>query len=198
MKRPHRAVFLDRDGTINTEVNYLNNIDQLKLIDGTPEAIQILNDMNLRVIVITNQAAVARGFLNEDDLTEIHQTLCNMLAEKGAMIDAVYYCPHHPTEGKDRYLQVCDCRKPRPGMLYRAAEDWRVDLTQSYVIGDKLSDLQAGAAAGCRTILVLTGYGREQRDQIPQSGLVPDYIADDLLEAAKWIVRREKEDGHAG
>lgn len=192
MKMPDRAVFLDRDGTINTEVNYLNNIDQLKLIDGTPEAIQILNNMSFRVIVITNQAAVARGFLSEDYLQKINQTLCNMLAEKDAKIDAIYYCPHHPTAGKGRYLQDCDCRKPRPGMLLQAAKAWQIDLTQSYVIGDKLSDLQAGQAAGCRTIMVLTGYGREHREKIPHAGPVPDYIAGDLLDAAKWIAQREK------
>lgn len=186
--KKERAVFLDRDGTINVEVNYLNNVDQLNLIDGTARAIEMLNNKGFKVIIFTNQAAIARGYLSEDYLDVIHQELKNMLEAENAFIDAVYYCPHHPTAGTGAYTKNCQCRKPNPGMLLTAAEEHRIDLSASYTVGDKLSDLGAGHAVGCKNILVRTGYGREAEKEIPNHHFRPDYIADNLLAASKWIL----------
>jgi len=190
---PERAVFLDRDGTINEEVGFLNNPDQLKLITGTAEALKLLNNMGFLTVVISNQSGIARGFLTEDRLLEINRELTTMLRESGAIIDKIYYCPHHPDAEISRYHRDCDCRKPNPGMLRRAAEELSVDLQKSFVIGDKISDLTAGFAAGCRTVLVLTGYGRKSQQRIGELSFAPDFIAQDLLDAARWIRRKTLE-----
>ena len=153
------AVFLDRDGTIIEEVNYLARVDQVKLIPGAADAIARLNRAGAPVVVVTNQAGVARGYFPEERVAEIHAHLSALLAESGARVDAYYHCPHHETEGVGPYRVACDCRKPAPGMLLAAAREWRLDLTRSWVIGDKLCDLAAGAAAGCSTVLVRTGHG---------------------------------------
>jgi D-glycero-D-manno-heptose 1,7-bisphosphate phosphatase len=183
-----RSVFLDRDGTINREVHHLRRVEELELLDGASEGIRLLNRAGLRVIVVTNQAAVARGLLSEARLAEIHTELRGMLAREGAYVDAIYYCPHHPSEGLGRYRQECDCRKPRTGSLKRAAADLGLDLRQSYCVGDKKSDLEAGRAAGCRTVLVRTGYGFATEAQLDGHAWQPNFVATDLLEAARWIL----------
>jgi D-glycero-D-manno-heptose 1,7-bisphosphate phosphatase len=180
------AVFLDRDGTINEEVEYLNDPQQLRLIPGAAQAIRDLNEAGVPVILTTNQAGIGRGYFSEDTVRAIHQELSSRLAAHGAHLDAIYHCPHHPDEG-------CDCRKPRPGMLIRAAEEHGLDLGQSFVAGDKVSDLDAGRRVGCRTVLVLTGYGSEQRDAFDQCGFQPDHVSDDLLAAVGWILAQERE-----
>ena len=185
-----RSVFLARDGTINREVRHLRRLDELELLAGAPEGIRLLNRAGWRVVVVTNQAAVARGLLSEERLAEIHQELQGMLAREGAYVDAIYYCPHHPTEGFGRYRQQCTCRKPQPGSLQRAARELGLDLEQSYCIGDKRSDLEAGRTAGCRNILVRTGYGAATEAQLDGEATRPDTIATNLLEAAQWILAR--------
>ncbi len=184
------GVFLDRDGTINEEVSYLADISQLKLIDGTPEAIGLLKKSNFKVVVFTNQAAVAKGYLSEKALQGIHHRMEDMLRAQNARIDAIYYCPHRPTEGIAPYNVDCSCRKPKPGMLERASRDLRIDLTKSFVVGDKMTDLEAGYAVGCRGILVRTGYGRESEKQVITHNFQPDYVAANLLEASQWILKR--------
>jgi D-glycero-D-manno-heptose 1,7-bisphosphate phosphatase len=183
-----RCVFLARDGTINREVHHLRRLEELELLEGVPEGIRLLNRAGWRVIVVTNQAAVARGLLSEERLGEIHQELQAMLAREGAYVDAIYYCPHHPTEGFGRYRLECTCRKPQPGSIQRAARELGLDLAQSYCIGDKRSDLEAGRTAGCHTILVRTGYGVVTAAQLDGESIRPDYIATNLLEAAQWIL----------
>lgn len=182
------AVFLDRDGTINEEVNYLSRIEQFRFIDGAIEAIRRLNASPFLVIVITNQAGVARGLYPERRVGEIHDYLRMQLNSSGAVLDGIYYCPHHPTAGQGRYKVACKCRKPEPGLLYQAARDLDIDLRASYMIGDKLSDIQAGQAAGCRTILVRTGYGAEIEKRLSDAECRPDYIAANVLEAVDWIL----------
>ena len=184
-----RAVFLDRDGTINVEVNYLQKVEQLELISGASTGIHLLNEAGYQTVVCTNQSAVARGYLSEAYLAKIHEELRNMLARKDARIDSFYYCPHHPAEGRPPYRVKCDCRKPRPGMLVSAARDQDIDLKKSFVIGDKVSDLEAGAAVGCKSILVLTGYGRKFKRKLKHLRLQPAYIAEDILDACRWIVK---------
>jgi D-glycero-D-manno-heptose 1,7-bisphosphate phosphatase len=185
-----RCVFLDRDGTINEEVNYLSHPDQLRLIAGAAEAIKRFNQAGLKVVIITNQAGVARGYFSENTLQQIHLELERMLRAQDAHIDAIYYCPHHPTAGIGVYKIDCNCRKPKPGLLERAARELNLYPRRSFIVGDKPADLQAGDAMGCRTILVRTGYGLESEKELAGGEFQPDHIADDLLEAARWILQQ--------
>ena len=189
-----RAVFLDRDGVIIEEVGYLGDADQLRLIPGAAEAIRELNEAHLLTIVVTNQAGVARGYYPESYITQVHKALNELLVQQGARIDRFYYCPHHPTAGMGRYRVDCDCRKPRPGMLYRAARELALNLRDCVLIGDKLSDIQAGVRAGCKTVLVLTGYGQIHQLQIGASGVKVDHVAPDLSRAVGWILEICRQD----
>ncbi|MCG3120191.1 MAG: D-glycero-beta-D-manno-heptose-1,7-bisphosphate 7-phosphatase [bacterium] len=182
----NRGVFLDRDGTINEEVNYLSRPEQLRLLDGVVEAITSLNRAGFKVVVVTNQAGVARGFFSEAMVPAIHDALRKML--EPAQIDAFYYCPHHPTAGVGIYKTDCHCRKPKPGMLEQAAREWNIDLRRSFVVGDKISDLAAGRAVDCRNILVRTGYGGEEEKVFADYPWQPDFVADNLQKAARWIL----------
>ncbi len=188
----HEAVFLDRDGTMIEEVNYLSSPEQVRLIPGTVEAIRRWNHLGVKVVVVTNQAGVARGYFPESRVAEVHSHLSAVLAEGGATIDAYYHCPHHPDHGVGEFRIDCECRKPAPGMLLWAARDLGIDLTRSWMIGDKLSDLWAGAAVGCRTLLVRTGYGAEiPAETIPSEELRLAGIVDDLAAAlAFWSTDR--------
>ncbi|MDY3552451.1 HAD family hydrolase [Gemmata sp. JC717] len=161
------AVFLDRDGTLIEEVHYLARPEQVKLIPGAADAVRRLNAAGVLVVVVTNQGGVARGYFPESRVTEVHEHLAALLAQQGARVDAFYYCPHHPTEGSDAYRVVCDCRKPRPGMLLTAARDLDIELSRSWMIGDKPCDAGAGHAAGCRSLLVRTGHGADLPDAVP-------------------------------
>jgi D-glycero-D-manno-heptose 1,7-bisphosphate phosphatase len=158
---PREAVFLDRDGTVIEEVCYLADPAQVKLIPGAAEAIRRLNEAGVLVVLVTNQSGVARGYFPESRVRDVHARLAELLAECGAKIDASYYCPHHPTESVGHYRIACECRKPKPGLLLAAARELGIDLAQSWMIGDKPCDAEAGTAAGCRTILVRTGHGVE-------------------------------------
>ena len=187
--KKHRAVFLDRDGTICEEVGYMDSIEQMKLIPRSGEAVSLLNQRGFKVVVITNQAGVARGFFPESRLEELHAELRRQLREGGAYVDAIYYCPHHPTEGTAPYLQECNCRKPATGLLHRAVADLKVDLPSSYMIGDHFSDVECGQRVGAKTVLLLTGHGQEtlaKRETWPNP---PSHIAGDLYEAVQWVVR---------
>ncbi|HET6575369.1 MAG TPA: HAD family hydrolase [Fimbriiglobus sp.] len=176
------AVFLDRDGTLIEEANYLSRVEQVRLIPGAAEAVRRVNAVGARVVVVTNQAGVARGYYPEDRVAAVHAHLSAVLGEQGARVDAYYYCPHHATEGIGAFRIECDCRKPKPGMLRAAARDLGLDLSRSWMIGDKVCDLEAGAAAGCRTVLVRTGYGAAvvgplPADELRLAGVVPDLPA---------------------
>jgi D-glycero-D-manno-heptose 1,7-bisphosphate phosphatase len=181
------AVFLDRDGTINEEVNYLGDPQLLKLTPGAALAIQQLNLQQIPAIVVTNQAGIARGYFSESQMHRVHTALDSILAEQDARIDRYYFCPHHPTAGIGAYQLACSCRKPQPGMLHQAARDFHLDLSKCYLVGDKVTDIQAGNRAGCQTVLVETGYG--QKDwQNWQESIIPDRIAPDLPDAIDWIL----------
>ncbi len=189
MSRP--AVLIDRDGTVNVNVHHLHRIEDLQLIPGAGEAIAKLNTAGYPVIVITNQSAVARGLLSERHLAKIHDTLQHLLSAFNAHIDGIYYCPHHPDEGEGVYRTLCTCRKPAPGLLLQAAAEHDLDLTRSIMIGDNLSDLQAGWAAGCQSALVQTGYGEHtwaNADRETQARVV--YAGRDLADVADWILKR--------
>ncbi|PKN35566.1 MAG: D,D-heptose 1,7-bisphosphate phosphatase [Deltaproteobacteria bacterium HGW-Deltaproteobacteria-19] len=178
-----RAAFLDRDGTINEEVGYLDRIEKLRILPGAIDAIGMLNRGGLKVVVVTNQSGIARGLFNEAFVEKTHRHLQDLLHERGARIDGFYFCPHHPTEGLGPYRLDCPCRKPKPGLLIRAAAEMGLALEDSFMIGDMPKDVEAGIRAGARGILVRTGYGREV-PALPEAA----YIAEDLSDAAHWIL----------
>jgi D-glycero-D-manno-heptose 1,7-bisphosphate phosphatase len=187
------AVFLDRDGTINEEVGYLDSLDKLKIIPAAYEAIRLINLSGMKAIVVTNQSGVARGFFNEKLVRQTHEAIQAALLQKKASIDKFYYCPHHPTEGTGIYLQNCNCRKPLPGMLLQAAHDLDIELGSSYMVGDTDRDMEAAKKIGVKGILVKTGYGREVLQDVDPdaatAGNNPDFVAEDILEAVKWIMK---------
>ena len=186
------GVFLDRDGTVTEEVGYVNHPSRLRLIPGAAEGIRMINEAGVPVILATNQAGVARGYFTEELVREVMERLHALLKAQGARLDAVYYCPHHPSAGEPPYRAECECRKPKPGMLLKGALDLGLDLSCSYVVGDKISDVAFAKAAGARGIMVLTGYGLgEFTYQRGGWKLQPDFLADDLCAAAEWILKSE-------
>lgn len=184
-----QAVFLDRDGTINTEVGYLNHPDQLELIPRSALAIKLLNEAGFKTVVITNQAGIAKGLLQENQLPEIHRRLSALLDKEGARIDRFYYCPHHPEAVVEQYRMECQCRKPFPGMVLQAANELGIDATRSYVIGDKSCDIELAHNVGARAIMVLTGYGPVELNRLREAQLAPPHFtAADLYDAVQYIL----------
>lgn len=178
MTSKKRAIFLDRDGVINKEVDHLSNPAQFEFISGSIEALKILKQKGFLLIVITNQAGIARGLFSEEDLNQIHNKMRRILNQNGIIIDDIFYCPHHPD-----FTGECDCRKPKPGMILKAQRKYNIDLQTSFMVGDTLSDFETGKAANCKTVLVLTGYGIKERDKM--ISIIPDYIFKNLLDFAK-------------
>lgn len=180
---PRRAVFLDRDGTLCEEMGYLNHLSRFHLFPFAAAAVRRMNEAGLPVVVLTNQSGVARGFFPEGLVHRVHEQLAAELAAGGARLDAIYFCPHR---GED----ACACRKPRPGMLERAAREHALALAGSFLISDRYADLEMGHAVGARTILVLTGYGRGELEWHRAEWLrQPDYVAEDLSVAAEIVVK---------
>ncbi len=182
------AIFIDRDGTINEDIGYLSHPNELYTYSFAAEAIRLINDAGLSVIIITNQSGVARGFLDETMLARIHERLLNELARQGAQIDGIYYCPHHPRIGNEIYRKDCQCRKPKTGMLEQAAHEHSIALAESYVIGDKASDINLATNAGAKGVLVMTGYGADTYANVERFPCYPSLIADDLLNAVRLIL----------
>lgn len=184
-----RCVFLDRDGTINEEVDFLRTPEELVLVPGAASGIRKLNERSVATCVISNQSGVARGILQEKDLLPIHTKLQQLLQDEGgAIVDRIYYCPHHPTAGIAPYNIVCDCRKPGAGMLRRGERELNVVLERSFVVGDRIVDIQAGKSVGATTLLVLTGYGRQSAEECRQANIAPDYIEPSLPQAVDRIL----------
>lgn len=171
-----RAIFIDRDGTLIEEVNFLHRIEDLRFFDYTDEAVKSLKEQGFLVIVATNQSGIGRKVYSENDMHNIHQAIQNDLTEK---IDAFYFCPHLPDEG-------CHCRKPNLGMIEQAMADFEIDLSNSWMIGDKILDVELGFNAKLKTALVLTGYGEKHLEEF---GLKPDIVANNLLEAVEEILK---------
>lgn len=190
-----RAIFLDRDGTINHDVGYVTAPEQFRLYDFAAPAISLINRAGWLAIVVTNQAAIARGLTTADSLAALHQTMTTELARDGARIDAIYHCPHYPADPgtAETGLRVrCACRKPEPGLLLAAAREQAIDLTASWMIGDRYRDLAAGFGAGTRGVLVRTGHGAaEEEHERPAWPRQPEYVADHLLAAVEWIIETE-------
>jgi len=175
----NKAVFLDRDGVVSLEKGYISSPDQLELYPFAREAITKLREAGWKIYIITNQSGIARGILTEEDLNLIHQRLLKVIP-----IDKIYYCPHYPAiKEKPPYYIHCDCRKPEAGMIFRAARENHIDLSQSYMVGDRASDILAGKKAGLTTVLVRTGYGSTEFEYPVE----PDYIFTDLGKFAKFL-----------
>lgn len=177
-----RAVFLDRDDTLCKDVPYCSRPEDLNLLPGAGEAVRRLNDAGFFVVVVTNQSGIARGHLTEKDLTLIHDKMKRDLAAFGARVDGIYHCPHHPDDG-------CECRKPKPAMVLRAAKDLGIDLKRSYTVGDRLHDVQMGKAVGTRTVLVRPPAPKEE---LKEASRPADNVSPDLTAAVEWILLGER------
>lgn len=183
------AVFLDRDGTLIEEVGYLNRPEQVSLFPWSVAAIRALNRAGLRVVLVTNQSGVARGFFGADDVEAVHRHLAGLLEAGGAFLDAYYYCPHHPDGIVPAYTQTCECRKPARGLIDRAVAELGVDPAQSFSVGDRWLDVGLGRGVGACGVLVRTGYGAAEA-AMPPADLAADAVVDNLVEAVGWILAR--------
>lgn len=181
------AVFLDRDGTILREVGYLSREEEMEILPGVPEAIRMLTDRGYKIVVVTNQSGVARGLLSEERLKQINAAMRRRLAEAGAVLDGIYYCPHHPSEGVAPYRVLCDCRKPNTGMISRASEELGLEPSVSYVVGDQVIDMELAARAGATGIWLRDPAGTTD-DLTGRSSRV----APDLWHAAQWIAENSQ------
>ncbi|HVF57639.1 MAG TPA: HAD family hydrolase [Pyrinomonadaceae bacterium] len=188
-----RAVFIDRDGTISEEVGYVNHVSRYRVFPYSAEALRVLRDAGWLAILVTNQAGVARGYFAEEMIRSVHNLLAQELERGGARLDEIYFCPHHPSVGEPPYRADCDCRKPKPGLIRRAAAEFDLDLSQCWMVGDRYSDTELARNAGVRSAFVLSGYGRGEWEH--QRGAwkhQPDLVAENLLEAAREIVKEDK------
>ena len=186
------ALFIDRDGTISEEIGYVNHPARYRVYPYAAEAVRLLNAAGWLAILVTNQAGVARGYFSEDLIGEVHAVLHAELARGGAKLDAIYYCPHHPTAGAPPYRQDCACRKPRPGLIHRAAADFAIDLRRSWMVGDRFSDIEMARQAGLKSAFVLSGYGRgEWEYQRANLSGAPDLVAENLLEVVRKVLNAE-------
>jgi len=188
-----RAVFLDRDGTINVDVGYPRCFDEISIYEGAFEALRRINAAGFLAVVVTNQSGIGRGLLTEDDLRDIHAKMAAAFLARGARIDAFYYCPHYDQSEIPRYRLDCSCRKPKPDMARRAAADFGLDLRRSYMIGDKAEDVEFGRAAGLTPVLVRTGFGAKAELTLRERGVAPASVAETIVEAVDWVLARDAE-----
>ena len=182
------AVFLDRDGTINEEMGYINHPERFIIFPFVAKSIKTFNELGLKVVVVTNQSGIARGYFSESLVKELHEKLQEKMMAEGAKIDAIYYCPHHPKEGKKKYKIDCNCRKPKPGMILKAVKEHGIDLRKSYMIGDRYKDILFAKNLKIKSGFVLTGYGRGEYtfDKVNWVNN-PDFIGENLLDIARQI-----------
>ena len=185
----NRAVFLDRDGTMNLDVGYLDRLERLKLFPYTVDAIRLLNRAGFKIVVVTSQAGIANGVITEAFVNDAHAEISRRAAAGGARIDAYYYCPHSTTAVVAQYRTECGCRKPKPGMIHSAQRDLSLDLSRSFIVGDRWRDIEMGQAAGTTGVLVETGHGATEAPRRP-ANIEPVRVAADLIEATSWILRQ--------
>ena len=191
MKKP--AVFIDRDGTINEQMGYINHIDRFVLLQGTAEAIRLLNLHRYLVIIISNQSGVARGYFPMELLEKVHVHMKTLLEKEDAVVDGIYFCPHHPSGIIPDYRIACNCRKPGTGLIEKACKHFNIDLEKSWVIGDRCEDIELAHRSHLKGILVRTGYGLGEIDYVlPCTTFKPNHIAKNLLHAVRWIFSREE------
>lgn len=185
------GVFLDRDGTLIEEVGYLDRPERVTLYPWSTDAIRALNAAGLPVVLVSNQSGVARGFFTEEVVDVVHRHIAAQLAEGGARIDAYYYCPHHPDGAVAEYARVCDCRKPRRGLVDRAVRELALDPERSFTVGDRWLDVALARTVGARGVLVRTGYGLVEEGR-QQPGMTADAVVNNLIEAVSWILRHQE------
>ena len=189
MKRP--AVFIDRDGTINEQMGYINHVSRFVLIPGTAEGIRLLNRHRYLAIIVSNQSGVARGYFPMELIDRVHAHLNDLLAKEGANIDGIFFCPHYPRGIVPEYSVECDCRKPRTGLVQKACEEFDIDMKNSYVIGDRCSDIELAERSNLQGIMVRTRYGLGDIEYVlPHKPFNPQHIARDLLHAIRWIIEQ--------
>ena len=187
-----RAVFLDRDGTINRDVGYPNSYDMVEIYPYSYAAIRKINEAGFLSVIVTNQSGIGRGFIEEKNLRDIHRKLRRDFAKQRAVIDGIYYCPHYEHSDIPEYRIGCSCRKPNPGMAQQAVRDFHIDTAKSYMIGDKAEDIIFGKNIHATSILLLTGFGKKSIPKLKQKGIDPAHVAETLKEAVEWILQREK------
>jgi len=187
-----RAVFLDRDGTINVDVGYLNHPDQLVLLPQAIAGLRLLSESGLLLVIVTNQSGVARGLIPPQQLPVIQQAFLDLMRSNAILIAGYYACPHYPESSLPEYRSTCKCRKPAPGLILQAANELDIDVQNSYVVGDKASDVQLAHNAGATGLLVLSGEGEKSLHTYPAEFKPPHAVCRDLSEAAEWIAGREK------
>jgi D-glycero-D-manno-heptose 1,7-bisphosphate phosphatase len=183
------AVFLDRDGTINEQMGYINHLTRFRMFPDAADAILRLNEADIPVVVVTNQSGLARGYFPESLLEDVHLKMKKDLSRAGAHVDGIYICPHHPEAKEEKFRINCNCRKPKTGLFQQAAKELQLDLSRSYVVGDRWSDLKAAARCKAKGVLVLTGYGRGDYEFIgPGEEIQPHFVAESLQDAVSWIL----------
>lgn len=187
-----RAVFLDRDGTINKDVGFPDSFDLIEIYPYSFEAVRKINEAGLLAVIVTNQSGIGRGLIREKNLHLIHQKLTEAFAGQNVHFDGIYYCPHYLPSADSQYNKDCPCRKPNPGMALQAAQDLNIDIKKSYMVGDKVEDILFGLNIQANPILVLTGFGQKSLLKLEERGIKPAYVASDLLDAVNWILMREK------
>jgi D-glycero-D-manno-heptose 1,7-bisphosphate phosphatase len=191
--RLRRAVFFDRDGTLNEEVGYVDSLDRFRLYPFAARAVRAVNDAGMLAVVLTNQSGVGRGLIDEELVADVHRRLTNEMSQAGATLDAIYYCPHHPSAEVERYRVECDCRKPSPGMMQQASAQFGIRLEESFVIGDRYLDVEMAQRAGASGILVRTGFGATEWEMFRANGAPqPDYVAENALAAVEWVLQQLK------
>jgi D-glycero-D-manno-heptose 1,7-bisphosphate phosphatase len=187
LKRP--AIFMDRDGTVNEQMGYINHIRRFVLLPGSAEAIRLLNQHGFMAIIVSNQSGVARGYFPIDLVYEVHDHMERLLRREGAVLDGILFCPHYPDGKVPKYSRSCDCRKPRTGLIEQACRQFPIDMANSYVIGDRCTDMELASRSGLKGILIKTGYGLgDLKYVVPTSPYQPFHVAEDLLDAVRWIV----------
>ncbi|MFH1146436.1 MAG: HAD family hydrolase [Pseudomonadota bacterium] len=183
------GVFIDRDGTINEEMGYINHISRFRIFPFAIEAISLLNKAGLKVVVVSNQSGPARGYFPEELIGQVNDKMVRTLNENGAHLDGIYYCPHHKDAIVPEYKVICNCRKPKTGLLSKAAQELDIEISRSYIVGDRFVDVELARNASAKAILVLSGYGKGELEYKSSGQAAPDFIAEDLLHAAKWILK---------
>lgn len=187
-----KAVFLDRDGTIVEERGHIGRIDQVQFIRGAFTALRQLRKLGFKLVVISNQSGVARGIITLPQVERVNQYISSKLKKKNLFFDGLYYCPHHPKAGNGKFRKKCTCRKPSAGLVRLAQKKHNLSTRGNYVIGDKLTDVELAKNIGAKGVLVLTGFGREQLNRADDDSSKPDYIAKNILDAARWIIKLEQ------
>jgi len=191
VKRP--AVFIDRDGTVNEQMGYINHISRFVMLPGAAEAIRLLNMHQYLAIIVSNQSGVARGYYPIGLVDEVHAHMRALMEKEGAFVDGIFFCPHYKRGSVPEYSIECDCRKPRTGLIEQASKAFEIEMDNSYVIGDRYSDIELAVRSGMKGILVTTGYGQGDIDYVfPRLSFKPAHIAGDLLHAVRWIIEEQE------